>query len=252
MLALLLGSLLHRCALCVLVVRDMDPRKQLTIRTGSVRRLGGDYRSYASEYAAYCRQLEAAIQSGDAHAIRKAREFVDECHATRVDIGLRLAEARSALEQHMQRNTQLTASAEWAKAQQTLQDNRPQQEELQVEPMQRSSQQQQQPSTFAASSSPLPSSQRDAAMGDSEGSSVHVSAAAPFSLLVPSPSPSRFSVAVYGGSQAKPGEPAYERAKQLGSLLAQQQFHIVSAQHSHERRQNGTLVEGRMECGGMY
>ena len=203
----------------------MDLRKQLSVKTGSVRRLGGDYRSYAAEYVSYRSGLEAAMQSGDAHAIRRAREFVDECHATRVDIGLRLREASTALEAFMAASTELVGSDEWAKAQQTLQDNRPQQDELGGAVIQQPAQ---------PHSHPL-----DPPLGDTSSSSsatrageVSATPVAPF-RTVPSPPPPRFSVAVYGGSQAKPGDASYERAKQLGRQLAQQHFHIVAAAANH-------------------
>ena len=202
----------------------MDCHRQLSIKTGSVRRLGGDYRSYASEYDTYRQQLEAAIQTADAHAIRRAREFVDECHATRVDIRLRLADACTQLDAYMADNTQLAGSDEWTKAQQTLQSNRPQQEEVTGAAVAQSAQQQQ-PQPSAAQ--PLPRSDAtDSLTGGVGGGHTAGPAVAAFHT-VPSPPPDRFSVAVYGGSQAKSGDASYERAKQLGRRLAQEHFHIV-------------------------
>ena len=196
----------------------MELSKQLSIKTGSVRRLGGDYRSYAAEYDAYCRQLETAMQSADAHAVKKAREFVDECAATRLDIQLRLTEARTALETFMADNTQLMGSQEWSKAQQTLQDNNtPQQQQRDQVAAGSLPSQQPQPQLRAEP-------QQQVSGGGSSGSGA--ASAAPY-YTVPSSLPSRFSVAVYGGSQVKPGDAAFERAKQLGARLAQSNFHIV-------------------------
>ena len=220
----------------------MDPVKQLSIKTGSVRRLGGDYRSYGSEYATYCRQLEAATQSGDAHAIKRAREFVDECHATRVDIRLRLLEACSALESYLATHTELAGSAEWARAQQTLQDNTPQTDHAaaaatlgpQQQTQQRHSTSQQATSGSSSGGVGVSGSGRGSGGGSAVTSSLSAPSVAPF-RIVPFPPPSLFSVAVYGGSQAKPGDAAYERAKQLGQQLALHHFHIVPTPHTSSR-----------------
>ena len=210
----------------------MDPVKALSIKTGSVRRLGADYRSYSVEHADYCRQLEAAAQSGDAHATKRAREFVDECYATRHDIGLRLSEACAALDAFMADHTELVGSQEWAKAQQTLQDNRPQPEQ---QPQQRDQPAQPQPQPQPQSQQQQQQQQQPTAAQQDGGPSSATShyPVAPLSRTVPCPPPARFSVAVYGGSQAKPGDAAYERAKQLGQQLAQQQFHIVTTHTAH-------------------
>ena len=207
----------------------MDVRKQLSIKTGSVRRLGADYRSYAAEAATYRAALDAATQSGDAHSIARARDFVSECYATQVDIGLRLAEARTALQTLMTGNAQLDGSAEWLKAQQTLQDNAPQQ-----------SQQDGESSAVAAQHSQPVARQQPAAPPQAASFSHHAH-------TEPSTLPDLFSVAVYGGSQVRPGEAAYERAKQLGAQLAQHHFHIV-APALHNTTQHSPRLTRHIAC----
>ena len=178
----------------------MDARRALSIKVGSVRRLGADWRSYEKELSSYSAMLRAAEAQRDASAVKKHREFVEECAATMRDIRARLADAVQQLQTFMATNTELVGSDDWRKAQQTLKDNQ---------------------ATLADSGAPPSEAEAAAA------------AAASSEPSPPPPPPSsasaRFSVAVYGGSQARAGDAAYECALQLGQALAENDFHIVRA-----------------------
>ena len=204
----------------------MDARRALSIRVGSVRRLGADVRSYERELSSYSSMLAAAEAAGDdASAIRRHREFVQECQATILDIRTRLRDAVMQLHRFVQSNTQLIGSEDWDKAQQLLKEHRSALDSLDA--LQQRAEGKEDTGQAAAASAFSPSSSV-ALPSASPSVSLSSDASSAPPPLPPPPPPHRFSVAVYGGSQVKAGDATWTYALQLGQALAEHDFHIVA------------------------
>lgn len=191
-----------------------DPKKSLTIKTGSVRRLGADYRSYQVEYDQYQRQLSQAQESQqDTHTVKKHRELVDECVATMHEISDKLTEAVTALQSFMAVNTELVGTQEWEKAQKILNDNR----SHLTAPL---------PSSSLVQSQPIPESKTE------EKTSLSSTAVEGGATLDGGDIHDKYVVAVYGGSQNKSGDGAWDAAVTLGRALATAGCHVVNGGYS--------------------
>jgi len=211
-----------------------DPKKHLIIKTGSVRRLGADYRSYKVEYDQYQRNLTAAQQSqSEPHEIKKHRELVDEVVATMHEINDKLNESVSALQSFMAVNTELTGTVEWEKAQKILNDNRSH-------------------LTATIPGSTSTTSNESKTEEKTSSSSLISSSIKGGSTLDGGDISDKYVVAVYGGSQNKEGDSVWSDAVDLGRSLASHGFHIVNggynglmeAVSAGAREVDGATVEG--------
>lgn len=218
-----------------------DPLKQLTIKTGSVRRLGSDFRSYKTERDSYQSKLTQAInQSNDQYEVKKYRELVEECVATMHEILEKLNESINQLDSFMHQHTQLVGTVEWEKAQKILNENRAQINE----------------SITQSSSQVINQSSNQTKPQHDEKKSVSQSNSQSSTQPIVGPQPvalrnidigDKFVVAVYGSSQTQPDDPVYQSTRALGQMLASNQFHIVNGGYHGVMEavsEGASLVEG--------